>query len=92
MTTDEKKAQNILDTQKRTGKKLRVTFNYRYAPGNTKIRELIMDGAIGDIFSVHFEWLLDIRHGADYYRRWHRNKHNSGGLLVHKSTHHFAAN
>ena len=48
-----------------------------------------MDGVIGDVFSVHFEWLLDTSHGADYYRRWHRNKHNSGGLLVHKSTHHF---
>ena len=28
-------------------------------------------------------------HGADYFRRWHRDKANSGGLLVHKSTHHF---
>ncbi|MCL2804644.1 MAG: Gfo/Idh/MocA family oxidoreductase [Treponema sp.] len=89
MTIDEKKAQAIIDCQKRTGKDLRVTFNYRYAPHNTKIRELIMDGVIGDVFSVHFEWLLNIQHGADYFRRWHRNKHNSGGLLVHKSTHHF---
>jgi predicted dehydrogenase len=48
-----------------------------------------MDGAIGDVFSVHFEWLLNTSHGADYYRRWHRNKLNSGGLLVHKATHHF---
>jgi len=89
MTIDEEKAQNIIDAQKRTGRSLRVTFNYRYAPHNTKIRELIMDGAIGDVLSIHFEWLLDTKHGADYYRRWHRNKHNSGGLLVHKSTHHF---
>ena len=89
MTTDEKKAQAIVDAIKRTGKSLRVTFNYRYAPSNTKIRELIMDDVIGEVFSVHFEWLLNIQHGADYYRRWHRNKHNSGGLLVHKSTHHF---
>ncbi len=89
MTTDEKKAQQIFDAIKRTGKNLRVTFNYRYAPNNTKIRELIMDGVIGEVYSVHFEWLLNTRHGADYYRRWHRNKTNSGGLLVHKSTHHF---
>lgn len=89
MTTDEEKAQEIIDAQKRTGRDLRVTFNYRYAPSHTKIRELIMDDVIGDVFSVHFEWLLNIQHGADYYRRWHRNKINSGGLLVHKSTHHF---
>lgn len=89
MTTDEEKAQAILDAISRTGRKLRVSFNYRYAPFNTKIRELIMDGTIGEVFSVHFEWLLNTRHGADYFRRWHRDKRNSGGLLVHKATHHF---
>lgn len=89
MTIDEEKAQAIIDTAKKTGRSVRVTFNYRYAPYNTKIRELIDSGVIGDVFSVHFEWLLDTTHGADYYRRWHRNKSNSGGLLVHKSTHHF---
>lgn len=89
MTIDADKAQAIIDTQKRTGKSLRVTFNYRYAPHNTKLRELIMNDVIGEVNSVHFEWLLNTRHGADYYRRWHRNKLNSGGLLVHKSTHHF---
>ena len=89
MTIDEKRAQRIIDTQKKTGRNVRVSFNYRYAPTNTKIRELIMDGVIGDVFSVHFEWFLNTKHGADYYRRWHRNKETSGGLLVHKSTHHF---
>lgn len=89
MTVDEVKCQQILDKVKETGRSLRVTFNYRYSPHNTKIRELIMDGTIGDVHSVHFEWLLNTKHGADYFRRWHRDKRNSGGLLVHKSTHHF---
>lgn len=89
MTVDVEKTQAILDAIDRTGKNVRVTFNYRYAPHNTKIRELIRDGVIGDVHSVHFEWALDTQHGADYFRRWHRNKRNSGGLLVHKSTHHF---
>ncbi|MCZ8514165.1 Gfo/Idh/MocA family oxidoreductase [Paenibacillus filicis] len=89
MTVDEEKCQAILDAVKATGRNLRVTFNYRYSPHNTKIRELIMDGTIGDVHSVHFEWLLNTKHGADYFRRWHRDKRNSGGLLVHKSTHHF---
>ena len=89
MTVDEEKCQEILDAVKRTGRNLRVTFNYRYAPHNTKIRELIRDGVIGEVYSVHFEWLLNTQHGADYFRRWHRDKRNSGGLLVHKSTHHF---
>ncbi len=89
MTVDEKKCQDILDAVERTGRNVRVTFNYRYAPHHTKARELIEDGAIGKITSVHFEWLLNTQHGADYFRRWHRDKRNSGGLLVHKSTHHF---
>ena len=89
MTVDATKCQAILDAVKRTGKSLRVTFNYRYAPHNSKVRELIMQGVIGGVKSVHFEWMLDTSHGADYFRRWHRDKRNSGGLLVHKSTHHF---
>ncbi|MBN9393534.1 MAG: Gfo/Idh/MocA family oxidoreductase [Chloroflexi bacterium] len=89
MTVDAEKARAILETQKKTGRQLIVTFNYRYAPLNSKIKELLQSGAIGDIISVHFEWLLDTSHGADYFRRWHRNKENSGGLMVHKATHHF---
>ncbi|MCC3374998.1 Gfo/Idh/MocA family oxidoreductase [Cohnella sp. REN36] len=89
MTVDERKCQDILDAVERTGRSVRVTFNYRYAPHHTKARELIASGTIGRIQSVHFEWLLNTRHGADYFRRWHRDKRNSGGLLVHKSTHHF---
>ncbi len=89
LTIDERKAQRIIDTQKKTGRHIRVTFNYRYAPYHTKVRQLIRDGAIGTPTSVHFEWLLNTEHGADYYRRWHRNKYNSGGLLVHKANHHF---
>ncbi|MCQ6561080.1 Gfo/Idh/MocA family protein [Paenibacillus mendelii] len=89
MTVDERKCQDILDAVERTGRSVRVTFNYRYAPHHTKARELIEDGTIGKVTSVHFEWLLNTQHGADYFRRWHRDKRNSGGLLVHKSTHHF---
>ena len=66
-----------------------VAFNYRYNPTHVKVRELLAGGAVGEIGSVHFEWLLDVRHGADYFRRWHRDAANSGGLLVHKSSHHF---
>jgi predicted dehydrogenase len=89
MTVDTEKCQQIIDTQKKTGRDFRVTFNYRYIPRNTKIKELLREGIIGDITTVHFEWMLDTSHGADYFRRWHRDKRNSGGLMVHKSTHHF---
>jgi predicted dehydrogenase len=89
MTTEADKCQRILDTQRATGRKCTVTFNYRYSPPRTRVKELLMSGVIGEVLSVDFHWLLDTRHGADYYRRWHRNKANSGGLMVHKATHHF---
>jgi predicted dehydrogenase len=89
MTTDERKCQAILDAQKRTGKKVMVGFNYRYSPHRQKLYELLRQGAIGDIVSVDFHWYLDIRHGADYFRRWHAFREKSGTLLVHKATHHF---
>ncbi|EHL02130.1 putative oxidoreductase yteT [Glarea lozoyensis 74030] len=89
MTIDEVRCKAIIDAVERTGKKVRVTFNYRYAPHNTKVFELLGEGAIGQVNSIHFEWALNTSHGADYFRRWHRDKRNAGGLLVHKSTHHF---
>ena len=89
MTIDAEKCQRIIDTARTTGRQLRVTFNYRYAPFRTQVKALLMSGVIGDIKSVDFHWLLDTHHGADYFRRWHRKKFNSGGLLVHKATHHF---
>lgn len=89
MTVDAVKCRQIIDTVQATGRNLTVTFNYRYAPRNTKVKEIIRSGVVGDIVSVHFEWLLDTSHGADYFRRWHRDKRNSGGLMVHKATHHF---
>jgi predicted dehydrogenase len=89
MTTDVGKCEAILAAVERTGRQLRVTFNYRYSPSRSKLKELLLQSVIGEIKSVHFEWLLDTRHGADYFRRWHRDKRNSGGLAVHKATHHF---
>ncbi|KAI0088397.1 NAD(P)-binding protein [Irpex rosettiformis] len=89
MTTDIAKCRKILDTVKRTNNHVTVTFNYRYNPVHEAVKRAIADGRIGNVLSVHFEWLLDTVHGADYFRRWHRQKTNSGGLMVHKSGHHF---
>jgi predicted dehydrogenase len=89
MTVDVAKCRRILDAARRTGGNVSVAFNYRFHPVHEQVRNLLAAGEIGEVGSVHFEWLLDIRHGADYFRRWHRDKANSGGLLVHKATHHF---
>jgi predicted dehydrogenase len=89
LTTNEEGVRAIADAVERTGHSVTVTFNYRYSPRNSAFKQVIASGEIGEVTSVHFEWLLDTAHGADYFRRWHRDKANSGGLLVHKSSHHF---
>ncbi len=88
MTTDEKKCQRIVDAVNRTGRDLKVTFNCRYMPAMVQVKDLLMRGAIGRILSVDVNWILDVDHGASYYRRWHGEIGKSGGLLLHKSTHH----
>lgn len=89
MTNTIEKCQAIIDAQKKFGKKIIVSFNYRYSPPRTQVKDLLMKGAIGDILSVDFHWMLNTHHGADYFRRWHSQKKYSGGLMVHKASHHF---
>jgi predicted dehydrogenase len=89
MVIDERQCQAVLDAEKRNKRKIVVTFNYRYAPKHVKIKEILLSGEIGRILSADFNWYLDVYHGADYFRRWHRLKNRGGSLLVHKASHHF---
>ncbi len=89
LTTTFEKALAIKKAEEETGKHVTVTFNLRFRPDFRRVKEIIKSGVLGDVLSVHYQWMLDTRHGADYFRRWHRERRNSGSLLIHKSTHHF---
>jgi predicted dehydrogenase len=89
LTIDPASTRLIAQAVTRSGRQVVVTHNYRYSPRNSGLKELIKRGSIGTPLSVTFEWVLDTAHGADYFRRWHRDKANSGGLLIHKASHHF---
>jgi predicted dehydrogenase len=89
MATTAEDCRRILEAEARTGRRVDVAFNYRFAPTSRKLRELIASGRIGTVTSVDFHWYLDTVHGADYFRRWHAYKRHSGSLFVHKATHHF---
>ena len=89
MAVTAEQVRRILDAEARTGRRVDVAFNYRFAPTSRKIRELLASGRIGRITSCDFHWYLDTTHGADYFRRWHAYKRFSGSLFVHKATHHF---
>ena len=89
LTTSLDGCRAIVSAIEETGRSLVLTFNYRYSPRNAALKDVLASGEIGEVTSVHFEWVLDTMHGADYFRRWHRDKHKSGGLAVHKASHHF---
>ena len=89
LTIDVPSYKLIDEAVQRTGRRLRVTMNMRYTPFTMMVKQALMQKVVGDVLSLHFEWNLDTSHGADYFRRWHRDIRNSGGLLIHKSSHHF---
>jgi predicted dehydrogenase len=89
LTIDPPSTRKIAEAVQQSGRQVVVTHNYRYSPRNSGLKEIVKSGAIGTPLSVTFEWVLDTAHGADYFRRWHRDKVNSGGLLIHKASHHF---
>jgi predicted dehydrogenase len=89
MVIDEVQCQAVLDAEKRNKRKIVVTHNYRFAPKHQKIKEVLLSGEIGRVISVDFSWYLDVYHGADYFRRWHRLRSKGGSLWVHKASHHF---
>src|SRR5215218_9095872 len=89
MCTSEEQCQAILDVVRRTGRHVTVTLNARHTREAKKVKALLQEGAIGEVLAVDFHEYLDTSHGADYFRRWHRFRENSGTLLCHKASHHF---
>lgn len=89
MVTNANDARRVMEAEKNSKGKVIVTFNYRYNPFHRKIKEMILEGKIGRVTSVDLNWYVDTYHGASYFKRWNRSRENSGGLSIHKSTHHF---
>ena len=91
ITIDAEKLRAVFAAKEQTGRSLRISFNLRYAPEFVAVKQVVHAGTIGRPLAADLSWVLDTSHGADYFRRWHREKDKSGGLLVHKATHHFDA-
>lgn len=89
MATTAKDCNRILDAEAKSKGKVIVTFNYRYSPIHRKIKEMILEDKVGRITSVDLNWYIDTYHGSSYFQRWNRNRDFSGGLSIHKSSHHF---
>lgn len=81
--------ERIQAAEARSGRQATVTFNLRFTPYAAAIRQLLREKPVGRITTVNAEWFIDRTHGIEYFHRWHARLANSGGLLVHKATHHF---
>ena len=66
-----------------------TTHNARYTAPSMAIKALLREERLGDVMFMQFDETLDRRHGADYFRRWHCRRRFSGGLQIHKASHHF---
>lgn len=66
---------------------VQIGFMLRYAPFFVKLKEVVDSGLIGPLVQVSAAEVVEYYHGAAFFRRWHRFKRNSGGLLVHKASH-----
>ena len=91
ITNTYEKCLAIREAERKSGKKVTVTFNCRFMPSFVGLKQIVSSGKIGKVLSISYEYFLNRWHGGDYFKRWHRLMENSGGMLVHKSTHHFDA-
>ncbi|WP_456276453.1 Gfo/Idh/MocA family protein [Bacillus sp. AK128] len=89
MVTKLEDARKVIEAEEKSKGKVTVAFNYRYTPYHRKIKEMLLEEKVGRITSVDLNWYIDTYHGASYFKRWNRNRDLSGGLSIHKSTHHF---
>ncbi len=85
LATTAESCRRILAAEKKSKGRVTVTFNYRYAPTASKVRELVQDGAVGKVVSVEMNYFVDTYHGSSYFMRWNRVRANSGGLSIHKA-------
>ena len=89
MVIDSAQIRAVQTAERRTGKQVRVAFNYRYAPMHKALKRIILEGKLGRITNVEFTFNLDTWHGSSYFYRWNRERAKSGGLSIHKCCHHF---
>ena len=76
---------NIIKLKNENNLNIFIPFVLRYSNFFKKIKELI--NTIGEITHFYYKTSLDFKHTASYYRRWHRKRENSGGLLLTKGCH-----
>jgi predicted dehydrogenase len=70
-----------------TPQTVQIGFMLRFAPFFVQLKALLEAGTIGRLLQVSAVEVVEYYHGASFFRRWHRWRRHSGGLLVHKACH-----
>jgi predicted dehydrogenase len=77
----------VISAMKASGGQVSIGFNMRHIPFIAKVKELIEDGAIGQLMLIENREFYD--GGRTYMARWNRRSQWSGGLWIHKGSHDF---
>jgi predicted dehydrogenase len=77
---------HMIAVSRKTGRKLMIRFNLRYALFVRKMKELVEAGAIGEIKAIWIRHFVGM--GSFYYfHDWHANQKNTTSLLLQKGSH-----
>ncbi|MGB9678137.1 MAG: Gfo/Idh/MocA family protein [Candidatus Ratteibacteria bacterium] len=74
----------ILKVSKESEKMKFMGFNMRYKKLFKEMKEIVKSGEIGKLL---VGWSISSYDGNGYFRRWHKFREKSGGLIVHKGCH-----
>lgn len=77
----------IRNAQRRSGKMFTTGFTLRYSPHYRALRQLIEEGAVGELVSFEFNETLDFNHGGYIMANWRRLRENAGTHLLEKCCH-----
>ncbi len=89
MTRTVDEAIELTAAAKRAQVPVMIGFNLRYAPFFARLRELVADGAVGDVVSIEWKEVLSAAAWAIGYCRasWYSREAQVGGWLLEKSCH-----
>ena len=87
LATTTRECANIIEASRKANKILEVGFVLRYMWFYRTMIKIVQSGALGIPYFINCGDYY--RGGSTYFSRWNRFKQQSGGLLVHKSTHMF---
>ena len=88
MALDLEQARRIVGAAHRTGVRLQVGFNCRYAPFFCAIKKAVADGTLGQVLSVEWKEALSPSHWAEYCRHPSYNMRSAlGSWLLEKCCH-----